>query len=256
MNDGGSGHRGVSRSAITVALASMAIVSGCSGSDSSSAESAVESAVATTVSTDDLFVDSGEMRPVPTVPASTVLGQTGVGDDGVIEVSPTLAAPQAPGGDSVPPPSTDLVGDPQPVPGAASTVAPPPLVPIADACIRLSEVGVPDLIAAESGVSPTVEAIDDTSCRFEFDGRLVEVYMVPAAQIDDDWAFRRGVEPVGEVSRSVGFSSFITPDGDGGGGYTIALAAGLEGAVVAVMGSLDARGLAIDVALTTQQALE
>jgi hypothetical protein len=188
------------------------------------------------------------MRSVPTVPSP--------------ESAPSVATTPGPIDPNAPivtvvPPSTALVGDPQPVPNA--TIPVPPIAPeggpLPDSCTRLEPFGVEQIVADRSGQPAASEVLASGACRFRSGDVVVEVAFIPVAEFRDDWARREGIEPVGDVSGdAVGLASFQTPSGETGAGYTLAVAGGGEGVVVAVAAPSDARVLAADVAVFAQQA--
>lgn len=205
------------------------------------------------------------MREVPTIPPPTIEGQSeSAGDEGVIVASPTIAPAPPPSVDPgqpaepVPPPSTDLVGDPQPTPDSTNPPPPPPPAgaPLPDpACERLVPFDIEAVITEQTGQDTSGEQMSPPFCRYASGPIVVEVHFLSAQIVRDDWYLRDGIEPVGEVSGdAVGFSNFVTPDGGGGAGYTIAIVGGADGAIVAVSGTSDARLVASSVALFAQQA--
>ncbi|WP_162142079.1 hypothetical protein [Ilumatobacter coccineus] len=251
----------------SIVLASVAALSmaACSGDDESSSESAPVTVTESTPSTDaddEPFTQTtGEMRPVPTVPPSTIEGQTGDSGDGVIEVAPTLVPPPPPEVDpdepaTTPvPPTTELVGDPQPSPDTTQPPPPPTVEPAPAACERLDPFGIDQIVADEGGSAATSTDVDESTCLIESGSVSAEVFFVPVDQVRNDWYLRSGIEPVGEVGEeAVGFSSYLTPDGRVDAGYTIAVAGGREGVIVAVTGTSDARLVAIDVMIFANQA--
>lgn len=252
----------------SIALTSVVVLSvaACSGDDDASPESApvtvTESTPTTDEADDEAFTQTtDEMRPVPTVPPSTIEGQSGDSGDGVIEVAPTLVPPPPPAVDpdepaTTPvPPTTDLVGDPQPSPDSTQPPPPPTVAPPPAACERLAPFDVGQIVADEGGAAATTTDADDATCRIESGSVSAEVFFVPVDQIRDDWYLRSGIEPVGEVGEeAVGFSSYLTPDGATGEGYTIAAAGGRDGVIVAVSGTSDARLVAIGVMIFANQA--
>lgn len=231
-----------------------------------SASPATESAVtaSTTASTDGealvpVSTEEGATRPVPTVPPSTIEGQSGA-EPGVVEVSPTIAPvpvdPNEPT-TSVLPPTTELVGDPQPEPGVTAPPPPPPTTTPGDpdACAQLAAFDLVGSIVSAGGPATTAEPVTDEVCRYTSGAFVTEVHFMSVAEVRDDWFARSGIEPVGEVSGdAVGFSSFIPPGSSGGDGYTIAVEGGARGVVIAVGGSDDARFVAAQVAIFAGQA--
>lgn len=221
-------------------IASLFVVASCSGSD----DAADPSEESTTTSPADSPSTTSEMRPVPTVPPSTIEGQAVDDDagDGVVEVAPTVAPPpvtvdpDAAPGETVAPPSTDLVGDPQPSP---ETTAPPPpetVAPPPPACDRLDAVGVPAEIEGFIQPIDTVEAfVDPDGCRYVAGEFVVEIWFVPLDEVRNDWFERVGVEPVAEAGgEAVGLDGSRGPDGSSGAGYTVAVAGGGQGVIVSV----------------------
>jgi hypothetical protein len=206
---------------------------------------------------------ASETRTVPTVMPSTLPGQpqTGTIEPGVINAAPTIA-PEQPASaasdasaTSQAPPTTDLIGDPQPSPD--TTAAPPPstLVPPPPACERLIGVGVDGVVADNAGSISIVDDFAVGACRFDAGFIVVEVSFVSQATIRDDWYQRAGIEPVGEVGgEAVGISSFIPLTGPVSDGCTIALVGGSEGVVVAVRSTSDARSIASQIAIFANQA--
>lgn len=235
-----------------VLLAAAMLWSGCSGSASSSDGSAALVAVSSTVAL--------EPRPVPTVPPSTVAGQTGTTVPGVVNASPTIvpepASPDDPAS-SIAPPTTELVGDPQPIPATTKPPPPPTVVPPPPACDRLAEFDVAGAVTSATGSAASAELASDDVCRYTAGPVVVEVYFVTQAAVRDDWFRRSGVEPVGEVSGdAVGLRSYQPPPGAGaaGAGYTIAALGGRDGVVVAVRGTDDGRFVAGQAAVFAIQA--
>ncbi len=201
---------------------------------------------------------AGEMRPVPTVPPSTVEGETAV--EGSVDAVPTIAPapvdPDAPT-TSVVAPTTDLVGDPQQSPATTAPAPPPPTTAVGDpdACARLEAYDVAGVIAGSAGVTATGVLVADKVCRYTAGSFVAEVHFVSIAEVRDDWYLRDGIEPVGEVGAdAVGFGSFLAPGSPVGPGYTIALEGGERGVVVAVTGIGNARQVAGQVAIFAQQA--
>ena len=244
--------------------------SACSGSSDDAVVADADAATSDVVTTDDpdlsgddLTASTAEMREVPTVPPSTIDGQTEAASDGVIVAAPTIAPLPPPvvdpdqSADPVAAPTTDLVGDPQPSPDATVPAPLPPpegAAPPPEACVILADFGVLDRVSSVSGSNATEDRLDAQACRYVAGAVTVEVYFLPASVIRDDWYRRAGIEPVGEVGGdAVGFGSFVTPSGASGSGYTIAISGGGGGAVVAVSGP-DARRVAAEVAPLAQQA--
>ncbi len=238
----------------------VALLGACSGDDGAAADdTAPPTAVSSTVAT--------ETRRVPTVPPSTVPGQTDDGTDGrVINASPTIVAADPASGapiDPQVPPTTELLGDPQPLPDTTSPPPPPTVEAPPAACERLRAQGVDGIVADAVtdavGGAVTVDAAAgntaDTVCRYTAGSIVVEVHFVAQAVVRDDWYRRAGVEPVGEVNgEAVGVGSFAPPGGAAGDGYTIALVGGRDGVIVAVRGTSDARRVAGQVAIFADQA--
>ncbi|MGI9646144.1 MAG: hypothetical protein ACR2O6_12635 [Ilumatobacteraceae bacterium] len=218
-------------------------------------------ATASTVEDGEALVPDTESgtRPVPTVPPSTIEGQTD-SEPGVIEASPTIAPPPVDPNEptsSVLPPTTELVGDPQPEPGVTVPPPPPPTTEPGDpdACGRLAAFDVIGIIVSADGPTTTAESVAEDVCRYSSGAFVAEVHFMSVSDVRDDWFTRSGIEPVGEVSGdAVGFSSFIPPGASGGDGYTIAVEGGTRGVVVAVGGTADARLVAAQVAIFAGQA--
>ncbi len=202
------------------------------------------------------------MRPVPTVAPSTVAGQTG-SDDGVIEVSPTLAPPPPTPVDpdapatTASPPSTELVGDP--APSSDTTVPPPPptAAPPPPLCDRLAEFEVAAEIGGLAGADVSSDGSGVDVCRFTAGSSVVEVTTIPAAQVRDVWFEREGIEPVAEVGGdAVGIDGFADPAGAvQSDGYTVALIGGRDGAVIAVRGAPDDQVMASFVGVFVRQVV-
>lgn len=173
-----------------------------------------------------------QMRPVPTIPA----------EGGAAPVA-------APVGEVMEPPSTELVGDPQPDPESRDTLPALPGAPVVDACVRLGELATADAIGAAVGVQVAVESIGDQACRFASGAVTAEVHYLPEGVIESDWFRRAGIQPVGAVTGdAVGLARFQPPGSASRAGYTIAMVSRREGAVIAVRGSADDRMLAEQVA--------
>lgn len=228
----------------------------CSGSASSSAGTASTSSAVAVSSTVAL-----EPRPVPTVPPSTILGQTGTTAPGVVNASPTIVPePPAPEDPNAPdttqaPPTTELVGDPQPSPGTTRPPPPPTVAPPPPACDRLAVFDIVKIVSEATGTTAAADTLSDNACRYTAGPVVVEVYFVTQASIRNDWYTREGVEPVGEVSGdAVGLRSFLPVSGSSGAGYTIASVGGRQGVVVAVRGTDDGRFVAGQVAVFANQA--
>lgn len=202
-----------------------------------------------------------ESRPVPTVPPSTIQGQVGTTVPGVVNASPTIVPPppdpvdpDAPASSQAPP-STELVGDPQPNPDTTSPPPPPTAEPPPSACDRLDEFGMVDVVSDATGVTASAEFVSDTVCRYTAGSVVAEVHFVARSTVTDDWYKRSGVEPVGEVGGdAVGFGSFMAPGASLDVGYTIALAGGSQGVIVAVRGTGDGRLVAGQIAIFANQA--
>jgi hypothetical protein len=191
------------------------------------------------------------MRSVPTLPPETTI---------VAEDSSTIAAapvdPNAPIV-TVAPPTTDLIGDPQPSPNATRSAAPisDGAAPLPDACTRLASFGIEQIVVERSGQVAQSELTPDGACRITSGDLVTEIAFVSLDAFRTDWSRRDGIEPVGDVGgEAVGLASFQTPSGGSGAGFTIAIAGGDEGVVVAVSAPSDARLLAAKVAVLSQQA--
>ncbi len=239
---------------LAVCLAGVVSWSACSDSASSS-DGTLSTAVSSTVAL--------EPRPVPTVPPSTIAGQTGTTAPGVVNASPTIVpeppAPADPNGPATTPapPTTELVGDPQPIPATTKPPPPPTVAPPPPACDRLAVFDVAGAVTSATGTAASAESVSDSTCRYTAGPVVVEVYFVTQAAVRDDWFQRTGVEPVGEVSGdAVGLRSFQPPPGSGsaGDGYTIATIGGRDGVIVAVRGTGDGRFVAGQVAVFANQA--
>ena len=221
-----------------------------------------ESAASTTVDRPAAPATTSEMRPVPTVPPSTIDGQEpgDVLDDGVVEVAPTIAP--APAGlppeepEVVAPPTTEFVGDPQPSP---DTTAPPPpetVAPPPPACERLAAAGVPEELAGWIQPVDTSTPISDVDgCRYETGNVVTEVWFVPLNEVREDWFRREGIEPVTFVGGdAVGLDGFRSAGGSTGPGYTVATVGGAQGVIVSVGDTADAELAADFVAVLASQA--
>lgn len=191
-----------------------------------------------------------EMRPVPPPPAPSPAPSP------ASPPAPPPVVSSSPAASTSPTPSTALVGDPQPTPGTTGFPPPPTVTPPSDACTRLDDVGVVQIVTdTVNAGTVTVTRVDDSICRLEAESFVVEVGFVSLAEIRDDWYRRSGIEPVGEVGGdAVGFGSFVAPSGALAEGYTIAIAGGRDGVIVAVTGAPDARSIAIDVTVFANQA--
>lgn len=248
-----------------VLVAAVLALAACSGSDEPNGVSDPDGIVEDSLQPNTAVSSTvaSETRTVPTVPPSTVPGQTQTGttEPGVINAAPTIvpeqpapADPDAPAASQAPP-TTDLIGDPQPSPDTTAAPLPPTVVPRAPACERLIDFGVDAVVVENAGSTPTVDDFAAGACRFEAGSIVAEIYFVPQATIRDDWYQRDGIEPVGEVSgEAVGISSFVPPAGSASNGYTIALVGGGEGVIVAVSGTADARFIAGQIAIFANQA--
>ncbi len=189
----------------------------------------------------------------PTSVTSTTLDGTFTSDDPVTEDGPVAT--------TVVPPSTDLIGDPQP--GPSSTRAPSPTTepdpdapPPPDVCEQLEAFGVSDVVAQRAAAdSASIEAVAPSVCRVSAGGIAVEVHVVPLGDVVEDWFNRSGIQPAGPSvgGEAVGLASFITPTGDSAAGYTIATVGDVDGVVVAVAAPADAKALAVDIAVFAQQ---
>jgi hypothetical protein len=183
---------------------------------------------------------SAEMRPVPTVPPTSAPGEE-------IVVAPEVSSE---------PVTTDVVGDPRPDPDSDVTLPPLPDVPVVDPCTRLVDVQVAEQLGAALGTGvATVEPIGDTVCRFTAGAGVAEVHFLPETVIESEWFRRNGIEPLGDVTAdSIGIAEFAAPGSDVGAGYTIALVSRRQGAVVAVRGTPDDRGVAVQLANTVESS--
>ncbi len=233
-------------------VAPLALVA-CSDDEPSSDADATASAPVTASTVD------GGTRPVPTVPPSTIEGQVGE-EGGVVDASPTIAPapvdPDAPT-TTVVPPTTELVGDPQPNPDSTSPPPPPPTTVEGgpDACEQLVPFGMEGVISDTIGVTTTAESVDAAVCRYSSGAFVVEVHFVSVAEVRDDWFTREGVEPVAEVGgEAVGLSSYLAPGSAAADGYTVAVDGGARGVIVAATGNPDARLAAAQVAIFAAQA--
>ena len=249
-----------SRTIVATAVAVvLTVAAGCSGDDDT--PDAGSSAVPT--STIEVAPSSTSlMREVPTVPSSTLLGQSEPEADGVIVAAPTIAPAPPPEAGADPdvataPPSTEIIGDPQPSPEVTSPPLPtlPPDAPgPPPPCERLAAFDAAGEVEAETGAAASSTDIDPEGCRISSGAVTVEVFFVERSTVESDWFQRQGIEPVGQVSGdAVGFSTFSTPDGRSGDGYTIAVTGGRDGVVVAVSGP-DAGLVAAAVAQGARQA--
>jgi hypothetical protein len=174
----------------------------------------------------------GGMRPVPTVPTGDTAVPVSIADDALA------------------PPVTEVVGDPQPDPDSPDTLPPLPDQPVVNACSQLDDLSTADVIGAAVGSRVSVESIWDEACRFTSGTALVEIHYVPDQTVNSDWFRRDGIEPVGAVGGdAVGIATYAPPGSDEAPGYTIALVERRHGAVVAVSGTTDDRGLAEQLAV-------
>jgi hypothetical protein len=179
---------------------------------------------------------AGEMRSVPTVPETS----------GSVPADPATA-------DSTPP-STELIGDPQPDPDSRDTLPPlpplPPGTPVDTACDRLAEGRLVEIVEAAAGARATTTPVGDEVCRFAAGPIVAEVHFVTEAAVESDWFRRDGIEPVGRVGGdAVGLAVFVPPGASGSEGYTIALVSRREGIVTAARGVSGSRLLAEDLAI-------
>ncbi len=203
--------------------------------------------------------------PVPTVPGSTLPGQVG-GSGGVIDAVPTIVAttlapfdPDDPPATSAPP-TTAFIGDPQPLPGTTAVPLPPTIAPPAPLCDRLNDDGIGELFAdavAPLGGGPVVvESTSDTACQYSAGSVVAEFSVISLESLRNDWFKRTGIEPVGEVGGdAVGLGHFIALEGTTAAGYTVAIAGGREGIIVAVGASSDARVIAARLAAIAAQTV-
>lgn len=177
---------------------------------------------------------TGEMRPVPTVPAAGTPGEE------------AAAAPVNPTG----PVTTEVVGDPRPDPDSEVVLPPLPEVADFDACVRLGDFQVAEQFAAAAGGGgATAESLDNRGCRFTMGSGVVEIHYLSEDAITSDWFRRDAIEPVGDVAAdAVGIAAFVAPNSDSDSGYTIALVSRREGAVIAVSGTPDDRTIAVQLA--------
>ena len=249
-------------------VASVVLLAACAGdSESTTADSAQPTATAASAD-DDPFLPgevsttvASESRPVPTVPPPTIAGQSGATLPGVVNASPTIVPEPPPPADpgspatTQPPPTTELVGDPQPNPNT-TLPPPPPTVEAPDpTCDLLVPFDVSGIVAEAGGSATTTEPVSVSVCRFTSGSIVAEVHFVEESMVIEDWYTRSGIEPVGEVSGdAVGFGSFDPPGGSTTEGYTIALVGGRQGVIVAVRGTGDARFVAGQVAIFANQA--
>jgi hypothetical protein len=182
---------------------------------------------------------TGEMRPVPTVPASVAPGED-------------VAVPVPTG-----PVATEVIGDPRPDPDSDVTLPPLPEAAPFDPCVRLAEYQVAEQFGAGGGVgAASSEVIDDGACRFTAGSGVAEIHYVPEEVIESDWFGRDAIEPVGEVAAdAVGIAEFLAPGSDAAAGYTIALISRREGAVIAVRGTTDDRLIAVQLANTVEGSM-
>lgn len=257
-----SARRPLSRRAWWLVAAAPVVLLACADDDESSADPTNEPVPASTVEEDALVpvgTTEGETRPVPTVPPSTIEGTVG-SEPGVVDASPTIAPvpvdPDAPT-TTVAPPTTELLSDPQPVPGSTSPAPAPPSTVEGDpdACERLAAFDIVGVITEAGGPATTGDAVGVEVCRYSAGPFVAEVHYLSVAEVRDDWFTRTGIEPVGEVSAdAVGFSSYLAPGATAGEGYTIALEGGSRGVVVAVGGTGDARYVAGQVAIFARES--
>ena len=229
-----------------------------SGSSPATADSSLETSGSSVAVSSTVALES---RPVPTVPPSTIQGQVGTTLPGVVNASPTIVPPppdpvdpDAPASSQAPP-STELVGDPQPNPDTTSAPPPPTVEPPPSACERLEAFDIVSVVTDATGSAASAASVSNTVCRYTAGSVVVEVHFVARSTVTDDWYKRSGVEPVGEVGGdAVGFSSFMAPGEASAAGYTIALAGGNQGVIVAVRGTGDGRFVAGQVAIFANQA--
>ena len=182
-----------------------------------------------------------EMRSVPTVP-----------DPASAEVATADAAAAAAAvaaADAGVPPATVLIGDPRPNPDSKATLPPLPDAPVVNACTRLAEDSVADVVGVAAGVAVTAESLSEESCRFSGGSTVAEIHYVAEATVMSDWFRRDAIEPVGEVGGDVvGLLAFVPPGSSPAKGYTLAMVSRRQGAIVAVRGTSDDRALAVQLA--------
>jgi hypothetical protein len=193
----------------------------------------------------------GGMRTVPTVPTSVSAESVAAeGTGGAAE-----AAAIDPVDTGVP--TTIYVGD---VAGGDSEALPPPeTIPgqTPEACVRLADYAVADLVGVAGGAPAVTEAIWDGACRMTAGAVVAEVHYVPEATVLDDWYRREGIEPVGEIGGdAVGLDGFLAPGSDPTDGFTIALVNARQGVIVAVRGPDVPRDLAVALATAAGQSAQ
>lgn len=178
-----------------------------------------------------------------------------VDQGGVAVVDPTVAEADDPEAALVPP-STLLIGDPQPDPDDPEELPPLPPQPTVNACSRLEPFSTADVVGTAAGTPATVESAWDEACRFAAGSVVAEVHFVPEAVVESDWFLRDGIEPVGSVGGdAVGLAGFSAPGSAPSGGYTIALVSRREGVIVAVRGAGDDRLIAEQLAVIADEAV-
>lgn len=252
------------RALICGAVLGALVFSACTDDGSDDVDGAAESDAAAPADDGSLFSASSTtappMRPVPTLTpdgepeASELVDADG---DGVVS-SPTLVpdpnAPATPADTA--PPSTELVGDPQPEPAATTPTPPVTVAPPPPACDRLAALGVDDELAGVVAPVDSAEPVlDDTGCRYRAGGVIVDVWFVPLGDLDDDWYGRPGIEPVADAGgAAVGLVGFEGHDGTTGAGYTVATTGRTEGVIVSVGDTAAARTAAGSIASLAAQA--
>lgn len=232
---------GVGVKRVTGLVAFVLACAACSGGGDEATPATGE--VTTSSATDEIFTPTGSDPETATS----------------IDTGPTTEITEPdPAATNATPPSTDLIGDPQPDPEA--TRPPPPSTapgapPPPAACVRLAAFGVEEVVEDRTGQSTISEIVSNEVCRIRSGDVLVEVHFVTVDEVLDDWVRRDGVEPVGQVGPdAVGLNGFMTPSGDSGAGYTVATLGNAQGVVVAASASIDAPVYAADVAVFAQQA--
>lgn len=187
---------------------------------------------------------SDEMRTVPTVPSSDPTGSDAV-DTSAAAGTPVDPASGENAADPAVPPTTALIGDPRPNPDSRATLPPLPDAPAIDACARLDLADASAQIGAATGAAVTTESSDQV-CRFAAGNVVAVVHYVDEGALNGDWFRRDGIAPVGEViADAVGLDAYQPPGADVVDGYTVALLYRRQGAIIAVHGTDDDRGLAV-----------
>ncbi len=193
----------------------------------------------------------GGMRTVPTVPPSvpidSVVGESSTpGEEGAAGESADTTTP-----------TTVYVGD---VAGGDSEALPPPeTIPgqTPEACVRLADYAVADLVGVAGGTTAITESIWDGACRMTAGPVVAEVHYVSESTVLDDWYRREGIEPVGEIGGdAVGLDGFLAPGSDPTDGFTIALVNARQGVIVAVRGPDVPRDLAVALATAAGQSTQ